>query len=79
MNHRFLCECYRQGSGSHEIASILLEIVLTIVLHLSMGKARKSRCVKRKRLNESSEWMNFTQASLKNLDFIVYVVKYSGL
>ena len=27
MNRRIWCECYRQGSGSHEIASILLEIV----------------------------------------------------
>ena len=38
-----LCECYRRGSGSHEIVSILLEIVLTVTLHLSTGKAQKSR------------------------------------
>ena len=36
MNCRFWCECYRQGSGSHEIASILLEIVLTVALQLFM-------------------------------------------
>ena len=30
--------CYRQGS-SHEIASILLEIVFTVALHLSTEKA----------------------------------------
>ena len=32
MNRRYWCECYHQGSGSHEIASILLEIVLTVAL-----------------------------------------------
>ena len=37
----------------HEIASILLEIVLIVALHLSIEKAQKSRWVKRKRLNGS--------------------------
>ena len=32
--------CYRQGSGSYEIASILLEIVLTVALHLFTEKAQ---------------------------------------
>ena len=41
MNGHFLCESYRQGNGSHEIASILLEIVLTVVLQL--WKKRKNQ------------------------------------
>ena len=78
ISRRFWCEFYRQGSGSHEIASILREIVLTVALHLSVGKAQKSRWVKRKRLNGSRMFI-FTQASLKSFDFIVFVVKYSEL
>ena len=52
MNRRFLCQCYLQGSGSHEIAFILLEIVSRVALHLSTGKAQKSRRVKK-----ASKWI----------------------
>ena len=60
MNRRFLCECYRQGSGSHEVASILLKIFLRVELHLFMGKAQKSRWVKKKRLNGSRMFIFYT-------------------
>ena len=66
INRRFLCECYCQGSGSHEIAFILLEIVLTVALHFSMGKAQKSRWVKRKRLNGSRMFIFYTSATEKS-------------
>ena len=63
MNGSFWSECYRQGSGSHEIASILLEIVLTVRLHLSTEKAQKSRWVKRKRLNGSRMFIFYTSVT----------------
>ena len=43
MKRRFWCEYYRQGSGSREITSILLDVVLTVAVHLSMGKAQIPR------------------------------------
>ena len=52
MNRRFLCECYRQGSGSHEIAFISLEIFLTVALQLSTGAKIK---VSEKK---ASKWIN---------------------
>ena len=66
MNRRFLCECYRQGSGSHEIASILLEIVLTVALHLFTEKAQKSSWVKRKRLIRSRMFIFYTSVTEKS-------------
>ena len=66
MNRRFLCECYRQSSGSHQIASILLEIVLTVALHKSTENAQKSRWVKRKRLNESRMLIFYTSVTEKS-------------
>ena len=66
MNHHFLCECYRQGSGSHEIVSILLEIVSTVALNVSTGKAQKSRWVKRKRLNGSRMFIFYTSITEKS-------------
>ena len=66
MNGRFLCECYRQGCDSHEITSILLEIVLTVALNLSEEKAQKSRWVKRKRLNGSRMFIYYTSVTEKS-------------
>ena len=66
MNDRFLCECYRQSSGSHEIAWILLEIVLTVALHLSTEKGQKLRWVKRKRLNGSKMFIFYTSVTEKS-------------
>ena len=53
MNRRYWCECYCQDSGSHELASILLEIVMTVSLYLSMGKSQESRWTEKK----TSKWI----------------------
>ena len=47
---RFWGECYHQGSGSHAIASNLLEIVLTVALHLSTEKIKVSE-------KKTSKWI----------------------
>ena len=56
----FLCEYYRQGSGSHDITYILLEIVL----HLYTEKGQESRWVKRKRLNGSRMFIFYTSVTV---------------
>ena len=63
INRRCWCECYRRGSVSHEIASILLEVVFTVALHFSTGKAKKSRWVKRKRLDGSRIFIFYTSVT----------------
>ena len=50
----------------HEIASILLEIVLTVALYLSMGTTQKSRWVKRKRFNRSRMFIFYTSVTEKS-------------
>ena len=66
LNERSFFVCYRQGSGKHEIACILLEIVLTVALNLSTEKAQKSMCVKRKRLNGSRMFIFYTNVIKKS-------------
>ena len=66
INGHFLCECYRQGSGSHDITYILLEIVLAVALHLYTEKGQKSRWVKRKCLNGSRMFIFYTSVTEKS-------------
>ena len=66
INRRFWCEYYHQGSGSHKIVSILLEIFLTVALHLPTGKAQKSTWVIRKRLNGLRMFIFYTSVTEKS-------------
>ena len=75
MNRRFLCECYRYGSGSQENASILLDCFDNCVTFVH-GKSAKIKVSEKK----TSKWIEDVHILHKrHWKVLVLVVKYSGL